>query len=920
MATSGNIKTTCGSNKQYDYRADWKRNSYSVANNKSNITIKLILQRNDGYASGAYNLGVKPSVTLKVGGVSKTPTISYIDTRNGAECVFATWTGDVTHDDDGSLDLAISASFTLTGTSSLSSGSLSGTASITSIPRASKPTLSEDSVTMLDKVKITTNRKSTSFTHDLTYEFNGHKGTIANGVGASYDWTVPDLVSKISGEKSGTCTIYCKTKNGTTVVGTESVTLTLSIPAKSTPSASASTVQMGTKVDIYTNRKSTAYTHTLTYVVGNATGEIDKGVEGGRTWTPSKTLARHIGNETSAICTITCKTYNGSLLVGTATTQIILTVPSATVPLLSKKAITLGEALIISTPREVDCYEHDISYTLKAKGSNTVALSKDFSGAVQLSYEWTPSLSLLAPAIPSATEGTITITCKTRFKDSDTVVGTETASFDITVPNNTTTKPKFSVALTPIHSLANAFNEVFVQGKSKVKVSYTASSDYSTIASYETKILGVTSKSNPYTSAVLSNEGTVKIVCKVTDARGFSLTKTVEIEVAPYSKPRIIPGQNQNTIVCVRGNSNGSIDAGGVYLLMKIGRKYSKVVSEDSQKNYCKLSYQYKTDAQGDDEYSDPIDLLAKTAASDYVSATIKDIVSSNTTAYNIKVTAEDDVGESDVVVITVPTAFASWHVPIGGHGFTLGGYHDPSKYDVFDCRFDAEFQGDVSGRVFGLGKLPSIPENANFNDYKDFGAWAVGKNATAKSLLNCPSEKAGTLRVWSANGNGKSTGDYVYILQEYTTFDNSETYRRYIVLPNPDSAWEYKPWKVINGADVIISQGLTDGWYWRKYADGTAECWRRVKNAARDVNTQFGSMYYANCDEVTFPFAFYSAPVVIATVESGTALSLLSWQGTDSNGTTTATKPASYRVIRPTTITGASFTIAYHAIGRWKE
>lgn len=815
MATSGTIKTTCGSNNLYDYWAFWKRNSYSIEDNKSNITIYLRLQRNDGYHSGAYNLATKPSVTLNVGGASKTPTISYIDTRNGVECTFATWTGDVTHEDDGSLNLPISASFTLTGTSSLSSGSLSGTASITSIPRASEPTLSADSVTMLGTVKITTNRKSSSFTHDLTYKFNGYEGTIATGVGASYTWTVPDLVSKISGKSSGTCTIYCKTKNGSTVVGTESVTLTLNIPAKSTPSASISTVQMGTSVDIYTNRKSSGYSHTLTYAMGDASGTIGTEVGSMKSWTPPKSLAERTGKKTSATCRITCKTYNGSLLVGTATSDIILTVPSATVPTLSKTAIVLGESITISTPREVDCYEHDISYILKAKNSNMVAFSKDFSGAVQESYEWTPSITMLAPTIPSATEGIITLTCKTRFKDSTTIVGEETVSFDITVPNNDTTKPKFTLALTPVHSLASAFNGVYVQGKSKVKVSYNASSDYSTIASYETEILGVTSKTNPYTSAVLSNEGKVKIVCKVTDARGYYTKKTFYIEVAPYSRPRIIPGENQSTIVCVRGNSDGTIDAGGVYLLVKIGRKYSKVLSGSSQKNFCKLSYSYKTDAQGEDSYSNPTILLAKTANSDYVSVNIKDIVSSNTTAYNIKLTAEDDVGESDVVVITAPTAFATFHAPIDGHGFTLGGYHDPSKYDVFDCWFDAEFHGTVSG---------------------------------------------------------------------------------------------------------IFEQGENDGWYWRKYADGIAECWRRVKNAARDINTQFGSMYYANCDEVTFPFTFYSAPIVIATVESGTALSLLSWQGTDGNGTTTATKPASYRVIRPTTITGASFTIAYYAIGRWKE
>ena len=790
----------------------------------------------------------------------------------------------------------------------------SHTVTLPMIAGASVPTVSDDSVVMKSDVTITTNALSDSLTHDLTYSFGGSTGPIATGVGASYKWTVPDLVSKIPGKSSGTCTITCKTKNGSTVIGTETVTLTLTIPAKSQPSASASTVKMGTSVDIYTNRKSTAYTHTLTYTIGSKTDTIREDVEGGRTWTPPKSLAAYTGNKTSAICTITCKTYNGTLLVGTATTQINLTVPDATVPTLSAKSIVLGNPITIYTPREASCYEHWITYTLKADGSSTVVFTKAFEGPVQESYEWTPSLTLLAPKIPSATKGTITITCETRFKDSTTVVGTaDQVSFSVTVPDNSTTQPKVTMTVSAVDT---PFSGVFVAGKSKAKVSYDASSDYSTIKSYLTEILNAKSSANPYTSAILTNAGTVEITGKVTDARGYDTTKTASITVIDYSRPKVIHGDGKSSIVCTRCNSDGKADPGGVYLLVQIGRKYSKVVSNGTQKNYCKLSYQWKTDAQADSEYSDPVVLLARTATSDYVSKTLSGIVTSNTTAYNIRLIAEDDVGESDVVVITVPTAFATFHAPAGGHGFTLGGYHDPNKYDVFDCRFDAEFQGNVIGKVLGLGKLPDIPENADFNDYKDFGAWSVPKNATAKTIANCPSGKAGTLRVWSANGKGITTGDYVYILQEYVCYDNSGTYRRSLQLPDPDSAWEYGEWKFV--ADYV--EGETGIWRWRKYSDGTAECWGRAKNAARDISTQFGSMYYGNCDEVTFPFSFYSAPVVNATVESGTALILMSWQGTDGNGTTTATKPASYRVMRPTTITGASFTIAYHAIGRWKE
>ena len=809
----------------------------------------------------------------------------------------------------------------VTITSSWSRNSISGdrpswlpyttaiTASITVtlplIASASVPTVSASSVTMLDEVTITTNRKSSSLTHDLTWSFGGSTGEIATGVGASYKWTVPDLVSKIPGKTSGTCTITCKTKSGSTVIGTKTVDLTLTIPAKSTPSASASTVQMGTSVNIYTNRKSSSYIHTLTYELGDASGTIKEDVEAGRTWTPPKSLAAYTGNKTSAVCTITCKTYNGSLLIGTATTQIILTVPDATVPTLSASTIAMGGKITISMPKEADVYTHDLSYAFED-------VTGTIDSGVSADIQWTVPLSLAAE-IPSATKGTITITCKTRFKDSTTVIGTETVSFTATVPNNSTTQPDVTMSVSAVET---PFSGVYVAGKSKVKVSYDASSDYSDIKSYLTELLNTKSSANPFTSPLLANAGTVEITGKVTDARGYSTEKTASITVLDYSRPRIIPGEGKSSIICVRCNSDGKADPGGVYLLIQIGRKYSKVVSNGTQKNYCKLSYQWKTDAQADSEYSDPVVLLARTATSDHVSKTLSGIVTSNTTAYNIRLIAEDDVGETDTVTITVPTAFAAWHVPPGGHGFTLGGYHDPAKYDVFDCFFDAEFEGDVYGKVYGLGGLPMIPENADFNDYKNAGVYSVTQNAKALTITNMPVQKAGILRVWSANGSGLTTGNYVYMMQEFIAYDNSATYRRFMMLEN--DVWEYGIWKVVDGADAIIDQGLTDGWYWRKFANGTAECWKRVQQTV-DIDTEWGGVYYGNCEEVTFPFSFYSAPIVNATVESGYALWLMSWTGSASSGTTLANKPASLRVARPTAVAGASIIVAYHAIGRWK-
>ena len=693
-------------------------------------------------------------------------------------------------------DVTITASWSRNSTSGTRPGWLPYTTEITAsikvtlpvIAGASKPTVSASSVTMGNEVTITTNRNSTSLTHDLTYSFGGSTGTIATGVGDSYPWKVPDLVSKIPNQKSGTCTITCTTKSGSTAIGTSTVDITLNIPATSAPTTSSSTVKMGTSVTINTNRSSSAYTHTLSYTIGSKSETIATGVTTSKPWTPDKELASYTGNKTSATCTITCKTYNGTLLVGTAYKEITLTVPDATVPKLSPSTVAMGSKVTITLNKEATVYTHSLTYTMKEYGGSTVYAT----GNIDLKDNgWTVPLSL-ATKIPSKTKATIEVSCKTLI-GTNQVGSVQTASFTATVPDNSTTKPKVTMT---VEAVETPFKGVYVAGKSKVKVSYTATSDYSTINSYSTTVSGYSGTTNPYTSPVLTSVGAVAISGKVTDARGYYTTKSSSITVIDYSRPRIIPGQGKSSIVCARCNSNGAIDPGGVYLRIQIGRDYRKVISDGVQKNFCKLSYQWKTDAQSDASYSNPVELLAREATSDYVDVTLADIVTSNTTAYDIRLIAEDDVGERDTVTITVPTAFVTWHSPEGGHGFTLGGYHDPSKYNVFDCQFNAEFNGHVSGAVLGLGRLPQIPDGSDFNDYKSFGVWCVTTIASALTMVNIPAQKAGTLRVWSATGDGNKNDNYVYILQEFIPYDNSTTYRRSIQKNN--DAWEYKTWKYI--------------------------------------------------------------------------------------------------------------------------
>lgn len=171
MATSGRINGTAIASGvavpgRYAYWIDWTRNSYSIDNDSSNITLYMRIQRIDGAYEGAWALDVKPSVSLSVGGAAKTPSISYIDTRNKVICTFATWTGDVKHNPDGTPNCPVVASFTHYGSTSLSGGTLSGSADLDTIPQA----------TTFDYLACATSY----FTGTMTYRYTPKASTLYN--------------------------------------------------------------------------------------------------------------------------------------------------------------------------------------------------------------------------------------------------------------------------------------------------------------------------------------------------------------------------------------------------------------------------------------------------------------------------------------------------------------------------------------------------------------------------------------------------------------------------------------------------------------------------------------------------------------------------------------------------------------------
>lgn len=103
---------------------------------------------------------------------------------------------------------------------------------------ATQPTLSASTVNMGSAVTITTSANNSAYRHTLRYTFGSAKGTIASNVAGSGSWTPPvSLAAQIPNVTSGTGTIYCDTYSGSTLLGTKSVSITLSVPSSVKPTA-----------------------------------------------------------------------------------------------------------------------------------------------------------------------------------------------------------------------------------------------------------------------------------------------------------------------------------------------------------------------------------------------------------------------------------------------------------------------------------------------------------------------------------------------------------------------------------------------------------------------------------------------------------------------------------------------------------
>lgn len=222
-----------------DYQARWRclaRSTQNITTNSSTVYFRLQKRVTGGSAynyntldfaisgTGAKGDGHNATQEWTFGSVSDT---SWTDVGGDTSDMY--WSG-VRHRDDGTLSLTATAKgdriFNGTFNTSIS-------IELPTIARASIPTIAPNPITLsanTNPLTVATNRKSASFTHDVTCTIGTFTAT-NSGVGESTSFDIPKTVLSDFTATSKTLegTIACVTYNGATTIGTKTVTFTAQV-------------------------------------------------------------------------------------------------------------------------------------------------------------------------------------------------------------------------------------------------------------------------------------------------------------------------------------------------------------------------------------------------------------------------------------------------------------------------------------------------------------------------------------------------------------------------------------------------------------------------------------------------------------------------------------------------------------------
>ena len=237
---SGSIGISTGQTDKYSLLLDVSEKSYSIENNTSQVEWWAGIRSNTAYHN---HYGLSETYKVVINGTTVHNAVHTPTVNSGATVWVASGTTTVSHNADGSKSISVSASFNNAdrGTYLPTTGSCSGSLKLTTIPRATTPSIDKPSLDCGSAIKISGTSASSNFSHKVYVTWNGTKtqiGTIASGTTTpSFSYTIPtDWEKNIPDSTSSIATFTLETISGSTSVGSKTVNATIKVRSGVVPS------------------------------------------------------------------------------------------------------------------------------------------------------------------------------------------------------------------------------------------------------------------------------------------------------------------------------------------------------------------------------------------------------------------------------------------------------------------------------------------------------------------------------------------------------------------------------------------------------------------------------------------------------------------------------------------------------------
>lgn len=373
---------------------------------------------------------------------------------------------------------------------------------------------------------------------------------------------------------------------------------------------------------------------------------------------------------------------------------------------------TIGSGLTININRATT-FTHTIQYKIGSMSWTNGITGAGTSGTFTLPMS-------LCNYLPSSTSGTLSLRLITY--NGSTQIGYVDKTITVYVPSSVVPSISSISVSEATGGLATQFGG-YVKNKSKLNITVNDSGSYSSsISSRRTTIQGVNYTSKTFASNLITSSGTITISTTVTDSRGRTATKSVNISVLDYYNPSI------SSLTVARCNSAGTLDDNGTHAKAVCTFNISQVNNKNTKSVVIQWlnGSTWTTLATYTDVYSGTKTLVT--------TQTFKE-----DSTFKFRAIASDYFTSSNSGEKELPTVFTLMNHNKSGHGYAIG---QVSTKDAFQVALPTELNGNYALN----GLLTSQMKRNN-----PMGSWISGRdNATIRNLQ-------GSTGSWSPIASGKT-------------------------------------------------------------------------------------------------------------------------------------------------------------------